>query len=311
MAASVSFIKNPLTIIGVFASLVETAGLAVLPLIDREIQAIYIWFLMLFPTFLVGTFFIVLYKKHVVLYAPSDFKDDGTFADIGSRMFAATAIQIRQKQVAEARELQEGKSEQTNALPNATETPVQSVSEEPEGVQSGVPESRSDSLPNGNVSPPRDDNDTNDQAVPPNLLPVLAEKWSLDLLAEKYRIPFVREIAFHLDSGQLTFDAGLVTADATTVVEVKTTRNELDVNSYLTAFSRAEKLFSTLDALQQRNFTFLLAVVVIPRAKIQVKNRIIMDIQNWRKRLHFRVQLELIDWEELEERNAHLLRLSS
>jgi hypothetical protein len=37
---------------------------------------------MLFPTFLVGVFFWVLYNKHHVLYAPSDFRDDSTFRDI-------------------------------------------------------------------------------------------------------------------------------------------------------------------------------------------------------------------------------------
>mgnify|MGYP003606452588 CR=1 FL=1 len=77
--AKVGKVSNPLTIIAIFAGLAEIGGTFVLPFLDLQIQKVYIWFLMLFPTLLVLTFFIVLYKKHVVLYAPSDFKKDKNF----------------------------------------------------------------------------------------------------------------------------------------------------------------------------------------------------------------------------------------
>lgn len=308
MAASVSFIKNPLTIIGVFASLVETGGLAVLPFIDREIQLIYIWFLMLFPTFLVGAFFVVLYKKHIVLYAPSDYKDDVTFADMGSRMFAATTIQIREKQVAEVRELQVGVPEQTGAPQSPSETASQPIDNEPEHGHGPASESKSRSSADDNESPPSDEQGKDNQAVPSNLLPVLAEKWALDLLGEKYKIPFVREIAFHLGPEQLTFDAGIVSADSTTIVEVRTARSNIDSESYLGIFGRVERLYYTLDSIQRKNFVFIFAVVAVPRAKIQFKKSLSNHVDNLKRIYKFNVQIEFIDWEELEYRNSHLLR---
>jgi hypothetical protein len=72
-------IKNPLTIIAVFASVVEISCAYVLPSISISLQGTYIWFLMLFPILLVVAFFIVLWFKPYVLYAPSDYKDDANF----------------------------------------------------------------------------------------------------------------------------------------------------------------------------------------------------------------------------------------
>ncbi len=82
MTDKVGHIKNPLTIIAIFAGLAEVGGTIVLPLLQQSTQSVYVWFLMLFPTLLVGVFFKVLYNKHHVLYAPSDFRDDSTFRDI-------------------------------------------------------------------------------------------------------------------------------------------------------------------------------------------------------------------------------------
>lgn len=79
MIEKVGHVRNPLTIIAIFAGLAEVGGTIVLPLLDPVTQSKYVWFLMFFPMGLVGIFFFVLYKKHHVLYAPSDFKEDNTF----------------------------------------------------------------------------------------------------------------------------------------------------------------------------------------------------------------------------------------
>ncbi len=49
-------IKNPLTMIGVFASLVEVAGSIVLPQLSGWNQTIYLFFLIFFPSGLVVFF---------------------------------------------------------------------------------------------------------------------------------------------------------------------------------------------------------------------------------------------------------------
>lgn len=72
-------IKNPLTIIGLFAGIAEVAGTAVLPLVSLELQKFFVWYVMGFPVLLVVLFFITLNKNPKVLYAPSDFVDEKNF----------------------------------------------------------------------------------------------------------------------------------------------------------------------------------------------------------------------------------------
>jgi hypothetical protein len=72
-------IKNPLTIIAIFAGIAEISGTAILPFIEGANQSMYVWFLMVFPIILVLLFFITLNFNHKVLYAPSDFRSDENF----------------------------------------------------------------------------------------------------------------------------------------------------------------------------------------------------------------------------------------
>ena len=75
-------VSNPLTIIAIFAGVSEISGTVVLPFLKEENQAIFIWFLMIFPCLLVLFFFLVLLFKHTVLYAPSDFLSDESFLKV-------------------------------------------------------------------------------------------------------------------------------------------------------------------------------------------------------------------------------------
>jgi hypothetical protein len=79
MTKHTGHIKNPLTVISVFAGIAEISGTVVLPFIATENQATYIWFLMLFPPFLVGIFFATLNWNHRTLYAPSDYQNEDNF----------------------------------------------------------------------------------------------------------------------------------------------------------------------------------------------------------------------------------------
>lgn len=53
MRNKISTVKNPLTVIAIFAGTAEISGTAILPLLEIESQQIYIWFLMLFPLILI------------------------------------------------------------------------------------------------------------------------------------------------------------------------------------------------------------------------------------------------------------------
>jgi len=78
----IGLVKNPLTIIAIFAGLVEVSATTVLPFISDVLQAKFIWFLMFFPSMLVLLFFIILFFKPAALYAPSDFTDQEAFMRI-------------------------------------------------------------------------------------------------------------------------------------------------------------------------------------------------------------------------------------
>jgi hypothetical protein len=78
-STSNGIIKNPLTVIAVFAGLAEVSATIALPQLDIAIQSKFVWFVMLFPVLLVVLFFLMLWFKHQVLYAPSDFSDESNF----------------------------------------------------------------------------------------------------------------------------------------------------------------------------------------------------------------------------------------
>lgn len=82
MIEKIKSVHNPLTIIAIFAALAEIAGTIALATVSEQQQNIFIWFVMLFPTFLVSCFFLTLNFNPKVLYAPSDFRDEENFLNI-------------------------------------------------------------------------------------------------------------------------------------------------------------------------------------------------------------------------------------
>lgn len=78
-------VSNPLTIIAIFAGISEISGTVVLPLIEKENQFYFMWFVIFFPLVLILMFFITLWTNHMVLYAPSDFQSDLGFHTASSK----------------------------------------------------------------------------------------------------------------------------------------------------------------------------------------------------------------------------------
>lgn len=82
MTEKIKSISNPLTIIAIFAALAEINATVSIGLVDKELQATFIWFVILFPTLLITLFFVTLNFNTKVIYAPSDYKDDDSFHKI-------------------------------------------------------------------------------------------------------------------------------------------------------------------------------------------------------------------------------------
>ncbi|WP_236443992.1 hypothetical protein [Pseudomonas syringae] len=102
MKEHTSHIKNPLTVISRFAAVAEVCGSVVLPFIATENQQMYIWFLILFPTFIVSLFFATLNFNHKTLYAPSDYKNEDHFISLFGKVTMAERIEKLQDEVDEA-----------------------------------------------------------------------------------------------------------------------------------------------------------------------------------------------------------------
>lgn len=113
MIEKIKGVRNPLTIIAIFAGLAEISGTVVLPLMEKEIQGIYVWFLICFPALLVLLFFATLNFNPKVLYSPSDFRNEENYMKIfqpGSETQKILKIQEEVNETAEAEEESEGPS---------------------------------------------------------------------------------------------------------------------------------------------------------------------------------------------------------
>jgi len=72
-------ITNPLTVIGIFATLAEVAGTIVLPSLPEVLQSYFLIYVIGFPILLVALFFLTLNFNRKALYAPSDFSNEDNF----------------------------------------------------------------------------------------------------------------------------------------------------------------------------------------------------------------------------------------
>ncbi|MCY1435346.1 hypothetical protein D9M71_514380 [compost metagenome] len=61
----------PLTIIAIFAGIIEASALATLPFLSESSQNLYTWFLVGFPFFLTALFFLTLNFNYKSFYRPS------------------------------------------------------------------------------------------------------------------------------------------------------------------------------------------------------------------------------------------------
>lgn len=127
MMDSIRHIKNPLTLISIFAGVAEVSGAAILPLLDTESQKIFIYFPMLFPTLTVSLFFLTLNFNHKTLYAPSDYKDEKNFVN---PFGPATSEELVQKLNEETTEVQQDSKDESDST-SASDTGREQTAPDP------------------------------------------------------------------------------------------------------------------------------------------------------------------------------------
>jgi len=127
MLEKIGPVKNPLTIIAIFAGISEVCGSIVLPFIQQENQLIFIYFLMYFPTLLILLFFLTLNFNHKVLYSPSDYRDEDNFIIVTKFDFSKLSnIKDKVKQSEIFSSVLPEYSEKVNSLSNKVENILKS-----------------------------------------------------------------------------------------------------------------------------------------------------------------------------------------
>jgi hypothetical protein len=246
---TIGTIKNPLTIIAMFAAIAEISGTAVLPFISATNQAIYVWFLIVFPILLVLLFFGTLNFNHGALYAPSDYQNEDNFLHSLSK---ATIVERVEKVEEEEKEEEEPAAlldrDEENKLQTQPATPNLNAS----SIFSARIPNVSSRLRNFQSSY------------------FLVEELVFQLLGSEFRTNIQRGIRVHTPNGNYVFDGIVVENGITTVIEVKLLRS-LDV--IRRSREAIQKLLVASRSLiySKRKIRLLLVIVTdseIPREKI-------------------------------------------
>ena len=212
MVEKIGTIKNPLTIIAIFAAIAEISGTIVLPFIAESNQGTYVWFLMIFPLLLVVLFFLTLNFNHRVLYAPSDYKDEKNFL---KSFQPASPTEREEKLRTQVREIE-------------AEVPREAKV----GLESRAPVAR--------VSPsPISQRDIRARYS-------LAEELVLNKIAKELGQPVRRDMRFATPGRNFVFDGVVITDEKVTAIEVKYVR---DASAIANRFK--EVFYGILDAAER------------------------------------------------------------
>lgn len=232
MIEKVGTIKNPLTVIAIFAAIAEISGTLVLPFLSPEQQYIFVWFVIAFPFSLVLLFFATLNFNNRVLYAPSDFRDEGNF--------------IKALQKATPKEKAEKLREE--------------LSFEPEEVGDGTPPADI----RFSVKPPSDQELKYREILRRNAQTnyVLAEELVLNKLGSELDAEIARDLSIDSEHGSFIFDGICVLPGRIYGIEIKYYQSERLHRDKLTrTLDQIQRLVNGYKGRGKEEFTLILALV--------------------------------------------------
>lgn len=255
-------IKNPLTIVGVFAGIVEISGTIVLPKISEANQELYIYFLIFFPVYLVTFFFYTLNKNHKVLYAPSDFKNDESFLNL----IPATSSEKAEK-------LRKLSNENDNIQDNANFLEVDNLNS-----SQFIATDEADGKEVSKVC----DNPTRRSRA--NYL--LAEELALLKISQEIDGDLVRDMKYVSKRGRKIFIDGVITSkDKITFIEVKYIPNK---PGYILTFNPIRNLIKSLEDAAPLNSTLIF--VLVSEGTLQNPQKYLNNLSSLLEP-HFRIQV--------------------
>lgn len=303
MIEKISHVRNPLTVIAMFAALAEVSGTIVLPILDKETQAVFVWFLILFPCILVGSFFGTLLFKHHVLYAPSDYKDEKFFFDLFSPADKTDVI-IKLNSESEA--------DYPLALPNDADTYQGDTADIISGVNDpgskaiDVPESNSEALPPRSVRPPRIAAMPAKESTAFGLAAARVEDLVVSRIEGSLGFPLRREVSPSGMPGTV-FDAVGESNGRSVIVEARYTRvGHLQTAQLEALLLKVEKFWTGLPENIRAGFQLIYVVVVDGSAR----ERVGMMRKNFMKHTKYypyKIRFIMIDIDQLEQENIDIM----
>jgi hypothetical protein len=230
MIEKIKRIQNPLTIIAIFAAIAEISGTIILPFIQPDNQGIYIWFLMLFPVFLVILFFLTLNLNYKVLYAPSDFRDEDNFLKLFNKSDMVEKVTKLNEELAES----EQEDEQEN---------------EPEICNEDI---KTDDNQNTKF---RDIIRRNVKATY-----LLAEELTINKLTQEFGNKIEREMMLNVSNSRFMFDGVVTKGNKYFAIEIKYFKDKIRANIVKKTLKMIERVFNELDENTKKSFHLVLAV---------------------------------------------------
>lgn len=272
MVEKIGPIKNPLTIIAIFAAIAEISGTVVLPFIAPANQATYVWFLIIFPILLIVLFFLTLNFNHKVLYAPSDYQNEDNFLRSLPRATLAEKVLKIEAEIAEESSLSDASAQPEKPVTHTEAIlPVKSA---PLSYQSLVRRSAQASY-------------------------MLAEELIFRKLSKEFSAEIQREVKLGSLGGRYIFDGIVRDKGVTTVIEVKFLRHSLMNSMQLRdTLGRIQQTASLLPTEQTANLRILLALASDEVSSNQ--ERIVAQIDRYRSDFSFPIEVRFYNLAELE-----------
>lgn len=291
MIEKVGHVKNPLTIIAIFAGLAEVCGTLVLPLLEPSVQKVFVYFLMGFPSLLIIGFFAILWFKHDVLYAPSDFRSDESFNIYRRSPGEKLAQEAEDLNNIEDSPIDNDINEPANNGSHKTETdnPGSNSSEVSPSDEAKVDPLKKDSdLNNRENNKDKAKNSPSERSSESNsklhdhysaLNSYVAEQMALDKLSFEMGVKFERNFSFGKNTRII--DAISLENDRVVLVETKFVTNEMSLSI------RISDLFQTLNEAQKNIPTTMLDKttgigVIILDSRLNEKSYAIKAIEHFK-----------------------------
>jgi hypothetical protein len=281
MKYSNTTIKNPLTIIAIFSGISEISGTAILPFLEEKNQETFLWFLMLFPFFLVLLFFTTLNWNYKVLYAPSDFADENHFINLlGKASVNETYDKIKDELIETSNLDDEQNTEKTQDSKKSDEENIK-----PENNDDLKSQREKDNEIIKSITRKRMEESR------------LSELLILRKLENEFRLPIQKDMKINIGRNSLIFD-GVIELNSYQYlcIDIKfmRTKNAFSYSMWENLKSKYSNLYSSFDYAQKRSFKMMFVAVTTDEIDV-IKNLISRNFEG----LPFPVETRVYNFDEL------------